>query len=258
MTLSGKTALVTGASRGLGRAIALRLAREGAAIAVNYRTRAAQAEEVVALIRAESSRAMAVQADVGNPDQVRAMAARVAGDLGPIDILINNAGSLARGDLADFDYTQMESMRRTNVDGLVHVTRAVVDGMRQRRFGRIVNLSSVAAHGTALAGTTFYAATKAAVVLLTRRFAMELGPFGITVNAVAPGFILTDMALDSRTPAEAQITIDQFAAKAMVRRTGQPEDIANAVAFLVSPESSFITAQTLTVDGGRMDYIAHP
>jgi 3-oxoacyl-[acyl-carrier protein] reductase len=186
------------------------------------------------------------------------MAERIASELGPIDILVNNAGKLAKGDLADFDYDQMEAMRRTNVDGLVQVTRAVVDGMKTRGFGRIVNLTSVAAHGTALAGTTFYAATKAAVIVLTRRFALDLGPHGITVNAVAPGFILTDMALDGRSPAEAQSTIDAMAARAMVRRVGQPDDIANAVAFLVSPEASFITAQTLTMDGGRMDYIAHP
>src|ERR1035441_7306201 len=131
-----------------------------------------------------------------------ARAGGLSGELGPIDILVNNAGVLAKGDLADFDYTQMEAMRRTNVDGLVHVTRSVVEGMKLRRFGRIVNLTSVAAHGTALSGTTFYAATKAAVITLTRRFALELGPHGITVNAVAPGFIPTDMATGDRSPVE--------------------------------------------------------
>ncbi len=257
MTLEGRTALVTGASRGLGRAIALRLAREGAAVAVNYRERAADAEEVAALIRGQGGHGFAVQADIGDAARVGAMVERVAAELGPIDILVNNAGAMAKGDLADFDYTQMESMRRTNVDGLVLVTRAVVDGMKQRRFGRIVNLTSVAAHGTALTGTTFYAATKAAVITLTRRFAMELGPHGITVNAVAPGFIPTDMALEGRNSAEAQSRIDAMAARAMVRRVGHPDDIANAVAFLASTGSGFITAQTITVDGGRMDYIAH-
>jgi 3-oxoacyl-[acyl-carrier protein] reductase len=134
------------------------------------------------------------------------------------------------------------------------VTRAVVDGMKARRFGRIVNLASVAALGTAMAGTTFYAATKAAVVVLTRRFALELGPHGITVNAIAPGFVLTDMAAAGRTEAD----FAAIAARAMVRRIGQPDDIAHAVEFLVSPEAGFVTAQVLTVDGGRMDYIAHP
>ena len=216
MTLSGKTALVTGASRGLGRAIALRLARDGAAVAVNYRERAAR-------------------------------------ELGPFDILINNAGVMRRGDIGDFDFSQMEGMRNTNVDGLVNVTRAVIDGMKQRRFGRIVNLTSVAAFGTSMAGTTFYAATKAAVSVMTRRFAMDLGPHGITVNAVAPGFVPTDMARAGRGPED----FARIAEKAMVRRVGVPEDIAHAVAFLCAPESSFITAQILTVDGGRMDYIGH-
>jgi 3-oxoacyl-[acyl-carrier protein] reductase len=109
-----------------------------------------------------------------------------------------------------------------------------------------------------MAGTTFYAATKAAVSVLTRRFAMELGPDGITVNAVAPGFIETDMVAQGRTPAEIASITEQIAAKAMVRHIGKPEDIAHAVAFLVSPDSGFITGQVLTVDGGRMDYIGHP
>jgi 3-oxoacyl-[acyl-carrier protein] reductase len=148
----------------------------------------------------------------------------------------------------------MEDMQRINVDGLVAVTRAVVDGMKSRRFGRIVNVASVAALGTAMTGTTFYAATKAAVVVLTRRFALELGPQGVTVNAIAPGFVLTDMAAAGRTEAD----FAAIAARTMVRRVGKPEDVANAVAFLAAPESGWITAQVLTVDGGRMDYIGHP
>jgi NAD(P)-dependent dehydrogenase (short-subunit alcohol dehydrogenase family) len=182
------------------------------------------------------------------------MVARVTSELGAVDILINNAGVSRPGDLGDFDLAQLEGMRRINVDGVVAVTRAVVAGMKERKFGRIVNVASVAALGTAMAGTTFYAATKAAVVVLTRRFALELGPHGITVNAVAPGFVLTDMAAAGRTEAD----FAAIAAKAMVRRVGQPGDIANAVAFLASPESGFVTAQVLTVDGGRMDYIGHP
>jgi len=258
MSLAGRTALVTGASRGIGRAVALRLARDGAAVAVNYRSGREQAESAVEEIRRTGGRAVAVGADISDPAQVSAMAAQIERDLGPVDILINNAGVLVRGDLGDFDFSQMDGMRRTNVDGLVHVTRAVVEGMKQRRWGRIVNLSSLAALGTALAGTTFYAATKAAVIILTKRFALELGPQGITVNCVAPGFIVTDMVTTGRSQEEVDKTLGALAAKAMVRRVGQPEDIAHAVSFLVSEEAGFVTAQVLTVDGGRMDYIGHP
>jgi NAD(P)-dependent dehydrogenase (short-subunit alcohol dehydrogenase family) len=254
MSLSGKIALVTGASRGLGRAIALRLAKDGAGVAVNYRERAAEAEAVAQDIRSKGGNAIAVQAHVADASQVRSMAEQISRDLGPVDILVNNAGVMRRGDLGDFPWSEMEAMRATNVDGLVNVTRAVVDGMKRRKFGRIVNLTSVAAFGTAMAGTTFYAATKAAVSVMTRRFAMDLGPHGVTVNAVAPGFILTDMARAGRGAQD----IASVAEKAMVKRVGQPEDIAHAVAFLCAPESSFITGQILTVDGGRMDYIGHP
>jgi 3-oxoacyl-[acyl-carrier protein] reductase len=257
MTLSGKTALVTGGSRGIGRAIALRLAQDGAAIGINFARRQKEADSLVAKIRSAGGKAVALQADVGDAAQAQDMAGRLARELGPADILVNNAGVFRRGDLGDFDFTQMEGMRRTNVDGLVHATRAVVDGMKKRGFGRIVNLSSIAGHGTAMAGTTFYAATKAAVSLLTRRFAMELGPHGITVNAVAPGFIVTELVTEGRTAEEVKAQCDAIAAKAMVRRVGKPEDIAAAVSFLTAPESGFITAQVLTVDGGRLDYIGH-
>jgi len=258
MTLHGKTALITGGSRGIGRAIVRRLALEGAAVGINCREHAGNAESLAAEIRQSGGRALAVKADVGDARAVRSMIETLEAGLGGVDILVNNAGVFRAGDLADFDYSQMEGMRRTNVDGLVNVTRAVIPGMQARGFGRIVNLTSIAAHGTAMAGTTFYAATKAAVSVLTRRFAMELGPHGITVNAVAPGFIVTEMTAQGRTPAELASLSEQLAGKAMVRRVGSPDDIANAVAFLVSAGSGFITGQVLTVDGGRMDYIGHP
>jgi NAD(P)-dependent dehydrogenase (short-subunit alcohol dehydrogenase family) len=134
---------------------------------------------------------------------------------------------------------------------VIHATRAVMGSMRARRYGRIVNLTSIAAIGTALSGNAFYAATKAEVVILTRRFALEMGQHGITVNAVAPGFVRTDMTQGGRGGADWPRTEELFAARAMMGRIGEPEDIANAVVFLASPESGWITAQVLTVDGGR-------
>ena len=253
-----KTALVTGASRGIGKAIAFRLAKDGFAVAVNYRTRAAEADGVAQAINASGGRAIAIQADVQHAGQVAEMAAAVRASLGDPEILINNAGVVSRGDLDDFDFSQMNAMRGTNVDGLVHVTRALIGGMKAAGYGRIVNLTSIAAHGTSMPGTTFYAATKAAVSVLTRRFAMDLGQHGITVNAIAPGFILTDMVSDGRTAEQIEQVCSSVAAKTMVRRVGKPEEIAYAVSFLASEQAGFITGQILTVDGGRMDYITHP
>lgn len=257
MSLAGHNALVTGASRGLGRAIARRLAQEGASVCVNYRARADEAQSLVAELSSAGAHAIAVRADIGDPARVEEMVERATTELGPISILVNNAGVVWRATIETFDSAEMERMRRTNVDGLIHVTRALVPSMKERRYGRIVNLSSIAGHGTALPGNAFYAATKAAVSLLTRRFALELGPFGITVNAVAPGFIHTDMIKVGRTEEEYRGLLKSLAEKSIMGRIGQPEDIAHAVAFVVSPESSFLTAQVITVDGGRMDYIGH-
>jgi 3-oxoacyl-[acyl-carrier protein] reductase len=144
-----------------------------------------------------------------------------------------------------------------NLLGPWRMCLAALPLMRRGRYGRIVNISSIAGHGTTLPGNAFYAATKAAVSMLTRRFAMELGPYGITVNAVAPGFIATDMVRQGRTEQEYQEAIKRISERSMVGRVGDPDDIARAVAFLADSESSFITAQVLTVDGGRMDFIGH-
>ena len=246
-----RVALVTGSSRGIGSAIAVRLASDGFAVAVNYRERRDQADEVVGLIERAGGRAVALGGDVGRAEDCGRLVDAARKALGPIDVLVNNAGVFRKADLADFDFVQFHGMREINVDGVVRMTRAVAADMRSRRWGRSVNIASIAGIGTSSPGTTFYAATKAAVITLTRRFALDLGPHGITVNAIAPGFIATDMA------AQSGANFDAIAAKAMMRRVGTPDDIAAAASFLASEEAGFITAQVLTVDGGRTDFIAH-
>ena len=257
MDWRNQVAVVTGGARGLGRATARLLAQRGAALCVNYAANADAAEALVAEIAAAGGRAIAVAADVAEPAAVEAMVARTEAELGPVTILINNAGMAWQGTLDTYDSEQVVRMRQVNVDGVIHATRAVMGTMRARRYGRIGNAASIAAIGTALAGNAFYAATKAEVVILTRRFALELGQHGITVNAVAPGFVRTDMTQGGRGAADWRGTEERFAALAMMGRIGEPEDIANAVVFLASPESGWITAQVFTVDGGRMDYIGH-
>jgi len=257
MAWSNQVALVTGGGRGIGKAVALLLAQRGAAVCVNYATRADAADAVVAEIGAAGGRAMAVGADVADDNAVTAMIDRVGAQWGPVTILVNNAGVSAQATLDTYDREQLERMRRVNVDGIIHTTRAVMAGMRERRYGRIVNVASIAAIGTALPGNAFYAASKAEAVILTRRFAMELGPQGITVNAVAPGFIRSDMTRRNRGKDGWEAVEKMLSERAMMRRIGEPEDVANAVAFLAAPESGWITAQTLVVDGGRMDYTGH-
>ena len=257
MSWRNQVALVTGGARGIGRATVRLLAQRGVAVCVNYAAHADAAEKLVAEIIGAGGRAIAASADVVDAAAVEAMVARTEKELGPMTILVNNAGMSWQGTLDTYDPEQVTRMRRINVEGVIHATRAVMTGMREKRYGRIVNVSSIAAIGTALPGNAFYAATKAEVAILTKRFAMELGPQKITMNAVAPGFVRTDMTRGGRGAGDWEGTEKRFAAHSMMGRIGEPEDIVNAVAFLASPEAGWITAQMLTVDGGRMDYIGH-
>jgi NAD(P)-dependent dehydrogenase (short-subunit alcohol dehydrogenase family) len=257
MDWDDQVAVVTGGTRGLGRATASLLAERGAAVCVNYALHSDAAQALIADIKAAGGRAIAVKADVADAAGVEAMVTRTQAELGPITILVNNAGISWRGTLDSYDRNEVARMRAVNVEGVIHATRAVIGGMRARRYGRIVNISSIAGIGTALSGNAFYGATKAEVIILTRRFALELGSHGITVNAVAPGFVRTDLTQRGRGAGDWEGTQERFAERAMMGRIGEPADIANAVVFLASPQSGWITAQVLTVDGGRMDYIGH-
>ena len=228
------------------------MAREGAAVCINYLERHDAAESLIAEIRDAGGQAIAVAADVADDAAVEGMVDRVAAEFGDVTVLVNNAGISHPATLENYDGERLARMRQVNVDGVIHTVRAVTAGMRREKFGRIVNITSVAALGTALPGNAFYAASKAEVQILTLRFAMDLGQHGITVNAVAPGFVETQ---SGEKAADLSARVDDLTTRSMLGRVGLPEDIANAVAFFASPESGWVTAQILAVDGGRMDYI---
>ena len=253
-----QVALITGGARGIGRATTRMLAARGVAVAINYATRADAALELAAEIRAAGGRALTIQADVANQQAVQAMTAQTEAELGPITILVNNAGIAWAATIDTWEPIGFARLRAVNVDGTIHTIQAVAPAMRARKYGRIVNISSVASFGTCgFAGNHFYASTKAEVNILTKRFALELGEHGITVNAVAPGLIRSDMTQGNKTDAEWTELRDNFARVAMMGRVGEPEEIARAITFLAAPNAGFITAQILAVDGGRKDYIGH-
>ncbi len=257
MPSAQQVAIVTGGSRGIGRAIVRALADRGDAVGINYVAQAEPAEALVQELKVKGISAVAIRADVSDPAQAQSLIDEAEATLGPPTILVNNAGVSFPATLETYDEAALDLMRRVNVNGVINTVRAVMAGMRERGYGRIVNVASNAAIGTALPGTTFYAATKAEVLILTKRFAMELGRAGITVNAVCPGWIVTDMTRGSMTEAEFAERVSGMQERTMVGRNGAPEDIAAAIAFFTSPAAGFTTAQVLTVDGGRMDYIGH-
>ena len=246
MHLDGKTALVTGASRGIGRAIAIKLASEGAAVAINYAGNAKAAEEVKSIIEAAGGKAMLVQADVSSAESVEAMIKEVVEAFGGIDILVNNAGITRDGLLMRMKEEDWDAVINTNLKGVFYCTKAVSKLMMKKRAGRIVNMASVVGL-TGNAGQANYAAAKAGVIGFSKTMAKELASRGITVNMVAPGYIDTDM-----TAVLSESVRETMVSGIPLGRAGTPEDVANAVLFLVSDDASYITGQVINVDGGMV------
>lgn len=244
LSLQGKTALVTGASRGIGRAIALELAAAGADVAVNYAGSEQAASEVASQIQAMGRRALVVRADVGDSAQVEAMMKQVLNTFERLDILVNNAGITRDNLIMRMKEEEFDQVIHTNLKGVFNCLKAATRPMMKQRYGRIINISSVVGV-LGNAGQANYVAAKAGVIGMTKSAARELAPRNITVNAVAPGFIVTDMT--DKLGDEAKEGLQQ---QIPLARLGQPEDIARTVRFLVSDEASYITGQTIHVDGG--------
>ncbi|MEE8485067.1 MAG: 3-oxoacyl-[acyl-carrier-protein] reductase [Acidimicrobiia bacterium] len=237
-------ALVTGAARGIGREIALKLARDGFAVAVNYASSEAKAQEVVAQIETAGGRAVALQADVSDPDAVVSLFSTVTDELGPVHVLVNNAGITDDGLVLRMSADQWDSVLNTNLRSVFLCTKAALRSMVRARSGRIINISSVSGI-SGNPGQGNYSAAKAGIIGFTKSVAKEVGSRGITVNAVAPGFIETDM-----TKTLGAAVIDGVEQQIALGRMGLPKEVASMVGYLASSDASYITGQVIVVDGG--------
>lgn len=246
MNLEGKSALVTGASRGIGREIALELARQGANVAVNFSGSEAKANEVVDEIKALGREAFTVKCDVSNSEEVAAMVKGTIDTFGKLDILVNNAGITKDNLLMRMKEEEWDDVININLKGVFLCTKAVTRQMMKQRVGRIINIASVVGV-SGNPGQANYVAAKAGVIGLTKTTAKELASRNITVNAIAPGFITTDM-----TDKLSEEVKTEMLKQIPLARLGEPKDIAKMTAFLASDDSSYITGQTLHINGGMV------
>ncbi len=261
MKLEDKICLVTGSSRGIGRATALTFGKEGADVIINYLKNKQKAEEVAEEISRLGGHTVVIQADISKKADVTKMVNQAIAQFGRIDVLVNN---VARGATSPNILEATEEDLRTTLEGTLYApyfcVQAIAPQMMKRKYGKIINISANASLGTV--GRTSgkavaYAPAKAALNILTKRLAYELGPYNINVNAIAPGLIDTDVLRIGRTEKELQEIFEEKARSSALRRNGIPQDIANVALFLASDESSFITGQLIVVDGGRFDYLSH-
>ncbi len=254
MKLVGRVAVVTGAAQGIGKAIALKLAEEGASVVVGD-VQIEKASLVAEEIRRAGGQALPVAVDVSSRSDVQNMVDATLRAFDSVHILINNAGIMRSAPLLEFGQEAWDAVMSVNLRGAFNCSQAVLEHMMAQRYGKIVSISSVTALGHGVPNALAYAASKAGVVQLTKVLARAAGPFGINVNSVAPGSIPTAMTAFGLTEEQLQSKINEKKEQAVLGRTGEPKDIANAVLFLVSDDASFITGQVLKVDGGRTDAI---
>lgn len=246
MSLEGKIALVTGSSRGIGRAIALELGKKGVNIAVNYAGNEQKAEEVVQELHDLGVKAIKIRANVANEQDVKAMIKEVTKEFGRLDILVNNAGITKDNLLMRMKVEEFDQVIETNLKGAFLCTKAVTRQMMKQRYGKIINIASIVGV-SGNPGQANYVAAKAGLIGLTKSTAKELATRNILVNAVAPGFITTDMT-DILTEDQKDAILSQIP----LEKLGEPEDIANVVCFLASDDAKYITGQTIHVDGGMV------
>ncbi|MDD5127226.1 MAG: 3-oxoacyl-ACP reductase FabG [Dehalococcoidales bacterium] len=257
MRLGNKVALITGASRGIGEAIALAFAGEGADIIVNYASSTVEAGEVARKVKALGRDSIAVKADVSRRNEVDEMVRAGIQKFGRIDILVNNAGLTRRADFLDITEDDWDTVIDTNLKGTFNCTQAVVRHMVERKSGNIISIASIAGLGNATEKNLVYSVSKGALFTFTKKAANELGKYGIRVNGIAPGLTVTDFTHRGRTEEEFAAFIEKKKQLSMLGAVATTQDIANTALFLASSESSAITGQVIVVDTGTRDFLSH-
>lgn len=251
--LEGKTAVITGGSRGIGRAISRLFSEEGASVAINYNS----SEEEAIKLRDSLPNSDIFRADMSSRDQVKRMFTEIKKKFGKIDILVNNAGIMDVMPFEEYDEIRVRRMFDINVYGPIYASLEALDLLKKSKEPVIINLASNAGVGTAAKGTTYYAMTKAAIVMLTKRLAFDFMDSKIRVNAIAPGWVKTDMTLSGKTEEEIKKAEEFFTSRTSLSMTGNVKHIASVALFLASSDSEYMNGQVLVVDGGRIDNLTH-
>lgn len=251
--LEGKVALVTGSSRGIGKAIANIFSKEGARVALNY----FHSEKEAFRLQNELPRAKAFRADISDRSEVSEMMKEIREEMGGLDIVVNNAGRLESMNFEDFDQDGFDRMLGINTLGPIYTVLESLDDLKKSDEGIVINIASNAGIGTTAIGSTFYAMTKAATIILTKRLAFDLRGTGIRINGIAPGWVETEMTTGGMDESDKQKVRDTFSSRTTLHAYGLPENIASVALFLASKDSAYMNGQVLVVDGGRIDNLTH-